>query len=199
MKRAILAIVSSIAFASLLMSWSVMYKEEFYRFYHIHYTQDPTDTVENIYWLERAQKAPFCNPLYALVKIEDKKQWEKYRYLLDMHILLKLIEQHLVLGASYDKRIAYFYNAPWKRENLESLAIAETCYKTALAYWAEAKELAAKARAMRWIFMEGADAWLTESARIESGDLNYARVIERQLERLERVRADFEAMDASTY
>lgn len=179
--------------------YPVYFKEQFYKLYHIHYIQYPDDTIENIYWLEQAQKADFCNPLYALAKIEDKRHWERYRYLFNMHLELKMIEQHLYLGSKFDKQVAYFYNAPWKRENLESLKIAETAYKAALAYWPRAQEWARKAEGMRFVFLPEVQAWEDESFRIVDGQLDYGRIIERQLNRLTQVRADFEAMDEAGY
>src|SRR5215469_370310 len=116
-------------------AYYVTYKEQYYRLFHLHYIQYPDDTMENIYWLEKALKADFANPLYALALIENETQWEKYRYLFNMHINLKMIEQYLFLGNKWNKRNAYFYNAPWKSQNLESLETAETCYRTALYYW----------------------------------------------------------------
>jgi hypothetical protein len=189
----------ALLFTGSLSAWTVYYKEQFYRLYHQHYIQYPDDTIENIYWLEQAKKADFCNPLYALATIGDKKQWERYRYLLDMHLDLKLIEQHLILGSKYDKRVAYFFNAPWKEQNLDSLKTAETAYKAALAYWPEAKELAAKAMAQRWTDVPGAEYWTDEAFRIVEGELDYAKIIGGELERLWKVRAEFEAMDGTTY
>ena len=60
-------------------AYMVKYKEDFYKLYHVHYQQQPDDCIENIYWLEKAVKADFCNPLYAYTKIENELQWEKYR------------------------------------------------------------------------------------------------------------------------
>ena len=48
-----------------LDAYLVMYKEQYYKLFHVHYNQYPDDTMENIYWLERALKAPFTNALYA--------------------------------------------------------------------------------------------------------------------------------------
>ena len=76
-----------------VFSYLVTYKEQYYKLFHVHYQQYPDDVIENIYWLEKAAKADFCNPQYALAKINDKTDWEKYRYLFMMHINLKLIEQ----------------------------------------------------------------------------------------------------------
>ena len=88
-------------------AYMVKYKEDWYRLYHIHYQQYPDDCIENIYWLEKAAQADFANPLYANAKITTEKEWEKYRYLFQMHINLKLIEQHLRRGRTYDKKTAY--------------------------------------------------------------------------------------------
>ncbi len=180
-------------------AFPVYFKEQYFKLYHTHYIQYPDDTIENIYWLEQARKADFCNPLYAMAKIEDEKHWERYRYLFNMHIELKMIEQHLLLGSKFDKQVAYFYNAPWKKENLESLKTAETAYKAALFYWKTAKEWSAKAEKMPWVFLPDAQFWVDESYRIANGELDYGRMIERELARLEKVRAAFEAMDEKGY
>ena len=69
-------------------SYAISYKEQYYKLYHIHYQQYPDDVMENIYWLERAVAADFANPQYALSRIKDKTDWEKYRYLFMMHVNL---------------------------------------------------------------------------------------------------------------
>lgn len=182
-------------------AWTIRYKEEFYDLYHVHYNQYPDDIMENIYWLERAVEADFCNPLYAKGKITTKKDWEKYRNLFMMHINLKLVEQHLRLGSKWDKQIAYFYNAPWKEQNIESLSTAEICYKTGLFYWKEALIWAEKAnvKEFRFLFLTDLQSWEDERERIFNGKLDYSRTIERELARLEKVRSDFLAMDHNTY
>ncbi|MDR1319531.1 MAG: hypothetical protein LBJ90_07890 [Treponema sp.] len=192
-----------ILFASIipLNAYYVTYKEQYYRLYHLHYIQYPDDSMENIYWLEKAVKADFANPLYALALIENETQWEKYRYLFNTHINLKLIEQYLFLGNKWNKRKAYFYNAPWKEQNLESLETAETCYRTALYYWNEAETWAEKARANRFRFinLQKVQFWEDEILRMETGDLDYGRTINRELELLQQVRERFRAMDENTY
>jgi hypothetical protein len=184
-----------------LNAYLVQYKEQYYRLYHLHYIQYPDDTMENIYWLEKAIQADFANPLYALALIEDKIQWEKYRNLFMMHINLKLIEQYLYLGNKWNKRNAYFYNAPWKDINLESLETAEACFRAALYYWKDAVEWAAKAREgrFRWINLERIQFWEDEAGRIENKSLDYEKIIRRELALLEKVREKFHAMDENTY
>ena len=178
-------------------SYFVTYKEQYYRLFHVHYIQYPDDSIENIYWLEQALKADFANPLFALALIENEIQWEKYRYLFNMHLYLKLIEQYLLLGNKWNKRNAYFYNAPFKNQNLESLETAETCYRAALFYWDEAVAWANKAneRRFRWIDIPRVQYWQDEAFRIENGSLNYARTINRELGFLQSVRERFQEME----
>ncbi|MDR2019361.1 MAG: hypothetical protein LBQ14_01190 [Treponema sp.] len=182
-------------------AYPVRYKEQYFRLFHLHYIQYPDDTMENIYWLERAVKADFANPLYALALIENEIQWEKYRYLFMMHLNLKLIEQYLYLGNKWNKRNAYFYNAPWKEQNLESLETAETCFRTALYYWKDASEWAAKAldRRFRFINLANVQFWEDEAGRIEGRSLDYEKIINRELDLLQKVRERFQAMDENTY
>jgi hypothetical protein len=184
-----------------LRSYIVTYKEEFYNLYHVHYNRYPDETMENIWYLEQAIQADFCNPLYALALIEDETQWEKYRYLFMMHVNLKMIEEYIALGNKWNKRNAYFYNAPWKDINIEGLNTAESCYRTALYYWNEAVIWAEKAldRRFRFIDMTRIHYWQDEAARIESGSLNYEKTINRELTSLDGVRKTFQAMDEDTY
>jgi hypothetical protein len=182
-------------------AYLVRYKEQFYRLFHLHYIQYPDDTMENIYWLEQAVKADFANPLYALARIEDEVQWEKYRYLFMMHVNLKLIEQYLFLGNKWNKRNAYFYNAPWKEQNLESLETAETSFRAALSYWDSALEWAEKARdrRFRYINLRNVQFWEDEADRIADRSLDYGKTINRELALLQGVREKFQAMDENTY
>jgi hypothetical protein len=184
-----------------LDAYLVQYKEQYYRLYHLHHIQYPDDTMENIYWLEKAIKADFANPLYAVALIEDEVQWEKYRCLFMMHLNLKLIEQYIFLGNKWNKRNAYFYNAPWKEQNLKSLDTAETCYRTALFYWKDATEWAVKAQDSRFRFIDLRQVhyWQDEARRIERKELNYEKTLNRELERLQGIRERFKAMDEKTY
>jgi hypothetical protein len=174
------------------------YKEQFYRLYHVHYNQYPDDTIENIFYLEQALKANFANPLYALARIENEAQYEKYAYLFMMHLNLKMIEQYLYLANKYNKRNAYFYNAPWKEQNIRSLDQAEKCFNTALVYWTDALNWAQKARDRRFRFMrlERVEFWEDEAYRIiEAQTLNYGKTVERELALLGEVRRKFNEME----
>ena len=182
-------------------AYMVKYKEDFYRLYHVHHQQLGDDCIENIFWLEKAVQADFCNPLYALVKIENEDQWEKYRYLFQMHLNLKLIEQHLRLARIYDKQVAYFYDAPWKDEYLRNLKTAASCYEAGYVYWREACLWASKAGIgkFKFLYLEGIQNWEDECERIASGKLDYQKTLDRELARLNEVIADLEAMEGKSY
>lgn len=178
-------------------SYMVKYKEDYYKLFHVHYQQYPDDVMENIYWLEKAVQADFCNPLYTGVKINDENDWEKYRYLFMMHINLKLIEQHMRLGRVYDKQVAHFYDAPWKDQYLENLNKAKSCYEAGLYYWQEAKLWAEKANTgkFKFLFLTDIQNWEDERERIGNGKLDYDKILNRELTRLNKVIDNFEKMD----
>jgi hypothetical protein len=179
-------------------SYRVLYAEQYYKLYHQHFYQYPDDTMENIYYLEEALKADFANPLYALARVADRLEWAQYRTLFKMHANLKLTELYLTLGSKYDKMAAYFYNAPWKQQNLDSLEKAENAYRLALGYWSESLRWAAGIPRLRYN-LEEVQRWEDEWKRVVTGDLDYREIIDGHLRRLARVRAEFQAMDDSTY
>ena len=201
MKKSTLRIISGLLFflisLSNLNAYMVKYKEDWYKLYHVHYQQYPDDCIENIYWLEQAVKADFCNPQFCDFKVTNEKQWEKYRYLFQMHINLKLIEQHLRLGRTYDKKCIYFYDSPWKDEYLRNMQKALSCYKAGLYYWQEAKIWYEKANApsFNFLFITEKQNWEDERERIYTGELNYERMLNREIERLEKNIAELVEMD----
>lgn len=182
-----------------LEAYRLIYKEQLYELYHVHLYQYPERIKENIYWLEQVQEADFANPLHALARIENEREWEWYRYLFSMHINLKLTELYLRWGSKYNKFEAYFYNYPWKDDNLESLEIAESLFEEARYYWSEAQRWSERARPFRWLTLEEIQKWEDEHHRIVNGELDYGFIIDRHLQRLREVRAAFEAMDENTY
>jgi hypothetical protein len=179
-------------------AYRILYAEQYYKLYHLHFYQYPDDSMENIYYLEQALQADFANPLYALARIENREQWAQYRMLFKMHVNLKLVELYLTLGSKYDKQAAYFYNAPWRDQNLDSLRTAEQVYRLAVGYWKEARGWAFRLPRL-YFNLEEIQGWEDERARILSGDLDYGRIIDGHLSRLDRVRRQFGAMDENTY
>ncbi len=187
--------------SSSLFAWKVQYAEQFYKLYHQQMYRYPEDSAENIYYLSMALKSPFANPLNALARIEDEKEWEKYRNLFEMHVYLRITDEYLAMAAKYDKFNAYFYNYPWKSANLDSLRTAESYYKLAMETWdlAQSYSRVARENRFRWINLDEIQYWEDEAFRIEQGDLDYRDIIENHLSRLERVRDEFKNMDYNTY
>ena len=179
--------------------YRLIYREQLYELYHQHQVQYPYRIVENIFRLQQVLRADFANPLYALARIEDQKEWRRYRMLFNMHINLKLTELHLQLGGRYFKFKAYFYNWPWRRQNLESLGYAESYIEAARGYWREAQRWSKEAWEQSGVHLEEIQNWLDENWRIENGRLDYDAIIDRHLARLEGVREQFEGMDENTY
>ena len=180
-------------------AWRILYAEQYYKLYHEHLNHYTDDTQEDIAYLVAALKADFVNPLYALAPIKDKGEWERYRYLFSMHVNLKIVSSYLTLGSKYDRLSAPFYSYPWKKQNLDSLDAAEQLYRLASPYWQQAKDWSAKAWAMRATHLDHIEDWEDENFRIETGDLDYQRIIDVQLARVAQVRATFQAMDRTTY
>lgn len=172
----------------------IRYAEEFYKIYHRHLHMYNTDIFEQIHYLEHALAADFVNPLYALAKINDEAEWELYQNLFKMHCNLELVRMYRLMAYRHDKKRAYFYNSFFKKENLENLEIAKEYYKIGLYYWEEAKIYAEKASKSRHYFEE-LHNWTDERNMILSGELDFQRIINRDLQRVEKVIADFEAFD----
>ncbi len=179
-------------------SYKILYAEQFYKLYHAHFYQYPEDYLENIYYLEQALRSDFANPLNALAKIETPDEWKRYMNLFRMHVSLKLTELYLGIGSKYDKMEAYFYNSPWKRENLKSLDIAEESYRYARVYWQEALSWQGKVE-KSWVSIDEIQGWEDESYRIAEKLLDYDDIIDSHLDRIKRVRDKFVKMDNTTY
>lgn len=183
----------------LIFGYNILYAEQFYKLYHRHFYQYPEDLNENIVYLEKALSSPLCNPLNALATIENEKEWIRYKYLFYMHVNLKLVELYRLQASKYDKRTAFFYNAPWQQTNLESLEIAESYYLSAFHYWNEAVFWAKKADHTQHFDLQEIQNWDDERYRIKMGDLNYADILSMDLDRVEYVRNAFRNMDENTY
>lgn len=199
MRRVVLALVLAVLVAGTAAGYKLKYTEQIYELYHVQLYQYPERIAENIQWIKRALRADFANPLYALAVIKNKTEWERYRYLFNMHLNLKLVELYLRWGSKYNKDEAYFFNYPWKQDNLESLKRAEDLFTRARYYWQEAQRWSGRAWELRQVHLEEIQYWADESYRIETGDLDYQAIIDRHLARLRAVRQDFQEMGPDTY
>jgi hypothetical protein len=200
MRRLVLFILLVVLPVIPACAYKIIYAEQFYRLYHERFYMYPEDYLYSIKILEEALDADFANPLNALSReIETPVQHERYRYLFSMHVNLELTRMYRALGAGYDKRKAYYFNAPWRDMTLNSLRYAESYYEAALYYWEQALEWSHKAWRMRRIELTDLASWQDDNYRIETGDLDYYEIVSNDLARLRSVRAEFEAMDENTY
>lgn len=180
-------------------AYRLIYKEQLYELNHQQLSMYPEEFAENIRWLELALEADFANPLYAIAEIATPREHQYYRALFWMHLNLHLVNQYLGWGSKYMKLEAYYFNYPWRRDNLESLLRAESLFEIARHYWTEAVRWSAQAAQFPWLNLEEVQHWEDQSYRIEHGELDYGAIIDRHIARLERVRAEFEAMDENTF
>ncbi len=197
--RGILLLVLLVMVAGQTQAYRLIYKEQLYRLNHQQLYMYPEDYAENIRWLELALKADFANPLYALAKVETPREWEYYRALFWMHLNLHLVNQYLGWASKFMKFDAYFYNYPWRDQNVDSLLRSESLFEIARYYWDEAVRWSAEAARFPWLHLKEVQYWADQSYRIEHGELDYGAIIDRHQARLERVRAEFLAMDGTTY
>ncbi|MBL8993188.1 MAG: hypothetical protein JNM63_07595, partial [Spirochaetia bacterium] len=161
------------------------YLEEFYRMYYLPNIYDKNDLNRNLYWLQFALKVPFAPPIQALVVPRTEEGYEKYKLLLKMHINYLMTQNSVFLGAEYDKHEPVFFNKEYKKEILESLEWARYYYQCSKNYWdvvLDYKKQIEKYRRTR------VDMDFTEDllVRIDSGDLDYKRVADRHLAKIEK-------------
>lgn len=199
MKRFILFLFAVLIVSAPWGAYNLMYAEQYYKLYHQHFYRYPQNINENIFYLEWALKSDFVNPLNALTPIETPDEWERYRKLFTVHVNLKLVELYRLLGSKYDKFDAYFFNYPFKQQNLKSLTYAEAYYETALYYWEQAKYWAEQIEEKPWFSFENLSNWEDELYRMRAGELDYEEFIGYDMERLTQVRSAFEAMGPGTY
>ena len=186
--------------SSTLFGYKILYAEQFYRMYHQNFYRYPEDYNYNIWILERALAADFANPLNALSHdIEVPTDHERYRYLFKMHVNLEMTKLYRSLGSGYDKRNAYYFNAPWRETTLKSLEYAESYYEAALYYWNEALEWSHKAWRLRRVEFEDIIDWQDLNLRVETGDLDYREILGYDLEKLRSIRAEFTSMNEETF
>jgi hypothetical protein len=199
MRRIALAFMLMLAIAATAPAYRLIYKEQIYELNHQQLYMYPEDYAANIAWLELALTADFANPLYALAEIETPRDWDYYRALFLVNLNLHMVEQYLGWARGYVKFDARFYNYPWREDNLESFKRADGLFDMAEYYWNEAVRWSEEASRYPWLSLEEVQYWADQSYRIQTGELDYEAIIFRHRERLAEVRAQFLAMDDSTY
>jgi len=158
------------------------YAEEFYLYVlNLHHTNP--NLARNIRYMQWALEAPFDNPVRSLAVIKTEDDFERYRSLFKMHVNLLIIDSYLKLGARFDKEHVYFFNLRYAEELLESFGIARYYYETGKNYWDEAVIHAHRADGVETRITR--DSWENELYLILSGELDYDRIIDEHLGRLD--------------
>ena len=197
-RKAVAAILFFFIIISPLSAYKILYAEQFYKLYHEHLLRYPERILENIVWLEQALKSDFCNPLYALAAVDIKEKYPRYKYLFSMHVNLLIVKEYRKIADKFTKHEAYFYNYPWKDQNIDSLDLAEEFLKMAYFYWDESVRYSNLINGESYFFTE-LQNWEDENYRIQNGELDYKFILDRDLQKIRDVRAAFEAMDENTY
>ncbi|NIZ18406.1 hypothetical protein [Entomospira culicis] len=174
----------------------IVYTEQWYRLYHQHLLRSPSDEFENLVYLEHALNAEFSHPLYALAKIESADQWQLYRYLFKMHLNLQMVRTYMALADKYDRRNVPFYSAPWKEQSLKNLDIAENYYQRARYFWDEALIWIEQMDNpdFRWIYIPEISNWHNERTLIRENKLDFAKILDRHLAKLQENREKLHAL-----
>jgi len=182
-KFTILILVFLILIPNISYGRRLYYAEEFYLYVLNLYHTNP-DLERNIRFMQWALKAPFDNPVRSLALIKTASDFERYKSLFRMHVNLLIIDSYLKLARRYDKEYIYFFNL-WYAEKLKkSFEIAKYYYQTALNYWDEAKKYADQAYKTQGRI--NLDEWEDDLYLIKNQDLNYEKIINEELKKLEK-------------
>ena len=167
-----------------LHKWHPKHVEDFFLLYSLKQHYGEQSLLKNIYFLQTALKRRFRHPRNALVLVETKEQYHKYRLLLFMHIHLKIMRSYLRLGSQFDKRHLYFYNLDFAKELNESFKIARFYYEKSIPYWKESVILAEKAS--RYSFELKLDTLESIRYDIIRKEINFDEYINNHLSRLKQ-------------
>lgn len=176
-----------------LKARKLYYLEEFYGLYALPHKFDNQDLARNIHWLQIATNRPFAPPIHGIVVEDSEIKYRKYQQLLIMHIHYLLTKNFVYLAARFDKHKPIFYNKPYRKDILSSLKIAEYLYNEALREWANV---------IRYYYKITDDPELKKIKtqltfpedmiyRINTGELDYERVINRRLNKISEMRSYF--------
>ena len=153
--------------------------EDFYALVGLPHSYKVSEVKQDIYWLVQALTHKFRHPSHSLCKIESKEEYHKYRLLMFMHINKLIMRKFLRLASLYDKRNLTFHDLDFADDLERSFSIAQSYYKQAYPYWQLARNYAQQANQYR--FELDLPTIETERFEIVRKELNYDRIIERHL------------------
>ena len=160
------------------------YVEDFYLLYSMPLYYNENSLRANIKRLKFALNTRFRHPKNALIRINSRQEYTKYRRLLFMHINILIMRNYLKIGVRYDKRRIYFYDKDFKKHIVKSLKIAKKMYEHARPYWKQAKKLAQNASEIKITLNMGRIE--SERYSIITGEIDYGRIISGYISRVQR-------------
>lgn len=181
----------------LVSGGKLRYKEEFYRLYYLPHYSSQTDYNRNIFWLQIAMSAAFAPPIQALAICETEEEYQKYQILLKMHLNYLIAKNHVFIAARYDKHKPLWFNRRYKKDILKSLDIAEYHYLCAQNYWEEVLRYKQEAETIKKTRIK-IDFLEDMIYKIDTDDVNYRRVTDRQLNKLKKTRSFFDSLSESS-
>jgi hypothetical protein len=171
------------------------YVEDYLELYRFPLLYGEKDMLKNIANLRFGLTRKFRSPYQALCKIEDQKDYHKYRLMVFMHFNILIARNFLRIGAHYDKRHIHFHDIAYAKELAKSFELAKLFYQEALPYWKKARALAMQAsRIKRDLDLGEID---NERYEISTGKLNLGRMSAIYLSRLEKKMKQIDRMLAS--
>lgn len=176
-----------------------MYAEHYYRLYHLNLHRNPIDYLENLVYLEQALKAPFCNPINAIGKVENEDEYNYYRYLFKMHCNILMVDTYRYLGGEFDRQKVYWFNAPFREIILDGLQKAKAYYECAKVYWNEAQRYSKLASKYQFLEIENLQYWMDECWEIENRELDYGKYIQKDLDKIASMEKFLNELDDSSF
>lgn len=172
------------------------YLEDYYELYGMKQHYNENSLRMNIERLKTALRCKFRHPSMALVKIQSEKEYYKYRNLMYMHINLLIMRNYMRIASRYDQQKIHFYSGSFAKEINESFDIAGKYYREALPYWEEAVNYARKSSTVKIT----TDLGFIESERfsIIKGDLDYKKIINLHLAKIEKKRITLNSMASNS-
>jgi len=148
------------------------------------------DYRRNIYWLQFALKMDFAPPIQALTICNTPEKYAKYQHLLKMHLNYLMAKNSVYLAARFDKHEPVWFNKPYRTDILKSLEFARYYYESAINYWQEVLKYKEEAEVYQAARIE-LDFLEDMVHKINTDQVNYQRVAQRQLKKLAETRNYF--------
>ncbi|WP_078127643.1 hypothetical protein [Leptospira alexanderi] len=169
-----------------LHKWEPKFLEDYYQLYGLKPHYGENELRRNIYFLKIGLKKRFRHPKNALCPVKDEEEYYKYRNLLFMHINLQIMRSYMRIASQFDKRHLYFHNLDFAYDLNRSFEVADGFYKEAIPYWKEAQRYADRSSEID----SDLDLGTIETERYEiiTGKLDFGKIIEDHLFRLEKKR-----------